>query len=46
MVVERRRMSLGYGVIWNAFQKIASSYTSDEQEDLFVDNAFVYRISG
>jgi L-fuconolactonase len=40
------RMSLGYGVIWNAFQKIASSYTSDEQEDLFVDTAArVYRIS-
>ena len=35
------RMSLGYGVIWNAFQKIASSYTSDEQEDLFVDTAAV-----
>jgi predicted TIM-barrel fold metal-dependent hydrolase len=39
------RQALGYTIIWNAFQKIASPYSADEQEWLFAGTATqVYRI--
>jgi len=39
------RQSLGYTVIWNAFQKIAAAYSPAEQDDLFAGTATrVYRI--
>jgi predicted TIM-barrel fold metal-dependent hydrolase len=41
------RQSLGYTVIWNAFQKIAARYGEAEQDELFAGTAArVYRISG
>jgi predicted TIM-barrel fold metal-dependent hydrolase len=40
------RESLGYGVIWNAFQKIAGAYTNAEQDQLFAATAErVYRLA-
>jgi L-fuconolactonase len=39
------RQSVGYTVLWNAFQKIASVYSDHEQDDLFAGTAArVYRI--
>jgi predicted TIM-barrel fold metal-dependent hydrolase len=35
----------GYGVLWNAYKRIATDYSSDEKRDLFHDTAArVYRI--
>lgn len=40
------RQSLGYTVLWNAFQKIAAGYSDAEQNALFADTATrVYRIA-
>lgn len=40
------RQSIGYTVLWNAFQKMASVYTDVEQDQLFSGTAAdVYRIS-
>jgi predicted TIM-barrel fold metal-dependent hydrolase len=40
------RQAIGYTVLWNAFQKIASTYSDDEQNDLFAGSASrVYRIA-
>lgn len=39
------RQSIGYTVLWNGFQKVASVYSDQEQEDLFSRTAArVYRI--
>jgi predicted TIM-barrel fold metal-dependent hydrolase len=39
------RRAVGYTVLWNAFQKIASGYSNDEQNSLFAGTAArVYRI--
>jgi L-fuconolactonase len=39
------RQSMSYTVLWNAFQKVAASYTDDEQNALFSGTAVrVYRI--
>jgi predicted TIM-barrel fold metal-dependent hydrolase len=39
------RATLDYTVIWNAFQKIAASYSDEEQDDLFAGTAArVYQI--
>jgi predicted TIM-barrel fold metal-dependent hydrolase len=40
------RSSIGYTVLWNAFQKIAAGYSEDEQSALFSSTAArVYRMS-
>ncbi len=40
------RDAVGYTVLWNAFQKIAATYSADEQDDLFAGTAArVYRIA-
>jgi L-fuconolactonase len=40
------RDAVGYTVLWNAFQKIAATYSGDEQDDLFAGTAArVYRIA-
>jgi predicted TIM-barrel fold metal-dependent hydrolase len=40
------RQSMGYTVLWNAFQKIAAGYTDEEQAALFAGTAArVYRIT-
>jgi L-fuconolactonase len=40
------RESLGYGITWNAFQKIAQVYTDAEQDQLFAGTAErVYRLT-
>jgi L-fuconolactonase len=40
------RESLGYGIIWNAFQKIARIYSDREQDELFAGTATrVYRLA-
>lgn len=39
------RRSIGYTVLWNAFQKASGSYSGQEQASLFADTAArVYRI--
>lgn len=39
------KLSCSYGVLWNAFKKIASGFTADEKRQLFHDTAArVYRI--
>jgi L-fuconolactonase len=39
--------SLGYTVLWNAFQKIAARYSDDEQDALFAGTARrAYRLPG
>jgi predicted TIM-barrel fold metal-dependent hydrolase len=39
------RWSLGYTVLWNAFQKIAAAYSEEEQNALFAENAQrIYRL--
>lgn len=36
----------GYGVMWNAFKRVASQYSAEEQDDLFSGTASrVYRLS-
>ena len=40
------KLSCSYGVVWNAFKKIASGFTADEKKQLFHDTAArVYRIA-
>ncbi len=40
------KLSLSYAVLWNAFKKIAASYSEDEKENLFRGTATrVYRIT-
>ncbi|MCH2170602.1 amidohydrolase family protein [Myxococcota bacterium] len=40
------KLSVSYGVLWNAFKKIAAQYSEDEKESLFRATAMrVYRLS-
>jgi L-fuconolactonase len=39
--------SYGYGILWNAFKRVAACYSLDEQRELFHDTAArVYRLPG
>ena len=39
------KLSCSYGIVWNAYKKIASGFTAEEKKDLFHDTAArVYRI--
>jgi predicted TIM-barrel fold metal-dependent hydrolase len=40
------KLSVSYGVLWNAFKKIAAAYSDGERAALFHDNAArVYRLA-
>jgi L-fuconolactonase len=39
--------SYGYGILWNAFKRVATCYSFDEQRELLHDTAArVYRLPG
>ena len=41
------KMSCSYGVLWNAFKKIASGFSTSEKAALFKDSAArFYRLEG
>ncbi|HCO92095.1 MAG TPA: amidohydrolase, partial [Alphaproteobacteria bacterium] len=41
------KMSCSYGVLWNAFKKIASDFSASEKAELFKDSAArFYRLEG